>query len=44
MWAVRPGQFDHPMPCPEGTLRQLINHMLTGNLFFVSLATYGAAQ
>jgi hypothetical protein len=44
VWAVPPGQFDHPTPCLKWTLRQLINHILTGNLFFVSLATYGAAQ
>ncbi|GAA0626462.1 TIGR03086 family metal-binding protein [Kutzneria viridogrisea] len=37
--AVRPDQFDHPTPCTEWTVRQLINHVLTGNLLFVSLAT-----
>jgi hypothetical protein len=37
--AVPPDQLGHPMPCTEWTVRQLINHMLTGNLFFVSLAT-----
>src|SRR6185437_3009018 len=37
--AVRPDQLGHPTPCTEWTVRQLINHVLTGNLFFVSLAT-----
>jgi len=37
--AVRPDQFGHPTPCTEWTVRQLINHVLAGNLFFVSLAT-----
>jgi uncharacterized protein (TIGR03086 family) len=36
---ARPGQLGHPTPCTLWTVRQLINHMLTGNLFFVSLAT-----
>jgi uncharacterized protein (TIGR03086 family) len=37
--AVRPSQFGHPTPCTEWTVRQLINHVLTGNLIFVSFAT-----
>ena len=37
--AVRPDQLGLPTPCTEWTVRELINHMLTGNLFFVSLAT-----
>ena len=37
--AVRHDQLGHSTPCTEWTVRQLINHMLTGNLFFVSLAT-----
>lgn len=37
--AVRPDQLGLPTPCTEWTVRQLINHMVTGNLFFISLAT-----
>jgi uncharacterized protein (TIGR03086 family) len=37
--AVRPDQFDDPTPCTEWTVRQLLNHIVTGNLIFVSLAT-----
>ena len=37
--AVRPDQLGQPTPCTEWTVRQLISHMLAGNLFFVSLAT-----
>jgi len=36
---VRPDQLGYPTPCTEWTVGQLINHMLTGNLLFVSLAT-----
>ena len=36
---VRPDQFDGPTPCTEWTVRQLLNHIVTGNLIFVSLAT-----
>ena len=36
---VRPDQLGYPTPCAEWTVCQLINHMLTGNLLFVSLAT-----
>jgi uncharacterized protein (TIGR03086 family) len=36
---VRADQLGQPTPCTEWTVRQLINHVLTGNLFFASLAT-----
>lgn len=37
--AVRPDQLGYSTPCTEWTVWQLVNHMLTGNLLFVSLAT-----
>ena len=37
--AVRPDQFGEPTPCTQWTVKDLINHVLTGNLYFVSLAT-----
>jgi uncharacterized protein (TIGR03086 family) len=36
---VRPDQFDDPTPCTEWSVREVINHVVTGNLFFVHLAT-----
>lgn len=37
--AVRHDQLGLATPCAEWTVRQLINHVLIGNLLFVSLAT-----
>jgi uncharacterized protein (TIGR03086 family) len=37
--AIRRDQFDDPTPCTQWTVRTLINHLTTGNLRFVSLAT-----
>jgi uncharacterized protein (TIGR03086 family) len=39
--AVLPGQLDDPTPCTRWTVRDLINHVLTGNLRFVGFATRG---
>jgi uncharacterized protein (TIGR03086 family) len=32
-------QLGDPTPCTEWSLRELINHVVTGNLFFIHLAT-----
>jgi uncharacterized protein (TIGR03086 family) len=37
--AIRPEQYDGPTPCTQWTVRQLVNHVVTGNLIFASLAT-----
>ncbi len=39
--AVKPDQFDHPTPCTTWTVRQVINHIVTGNLFFASIVSGG---
>ncbi len=36
---VRPDQFDEPTPCAAWTVRDLLNHVVTGNLMFVAMAT-----
>ena len=36
---VRRDQFDDPTPCSEWSVRDVINHVVTGNLFFAHLAT-----
>ncbi len=39
--AVRTDQLDNPTPCTEWSVRQLLNHVVTGNLLFASFATGG---
>ena len=34
---VRPAQFDDPTPCTDWRVRDLINHVVSGNLLFVSI-------
>jgi len=36
---IRPDQLDDPTPCREWSVRVVINHLVSGNLFFVHLAT-----
>lgn len=38
---VKPEQLGDPTPCTEWTLRQLINHVVTGNMMFLSTITGG---
>jgi hypothetical protein len=35
---VHPGQLGDATPCTEWNVRMLINHVVSGNLFFVHLA------
>jgi uncharacterized protein (TIGR03086 family) len=37
--AVRPDQLGDPSPCPEWTVRDLINHLATGNLLFTAIVS-----
>jgi uncharacterized protein (TIGR03086 family) len=37
--AVKPDQLDNPSPCTEWSVREVINHLVTGNLSFVSMLT-----
>jgi uncharacterized protein (TIGR03086 family) len=39
--AVRPDQLDDPTPCTGWTVRNVINHMVTGNLMFISIVAGG---
>ena len=39
--AVKPDQLDDPTPCTEWSVRQLISHVVTGNLMFTSMVTGG---
>jgi uncharacterized protein (TIGR03086 family) len=39
--AVKPDQLDAPSPCEGWTVRELINHLVQGNLYFVSVLTGG---
>ncbi|MEN3310549.1 MAG: hypothetical protein V7603_6751 [Micromonosporaceae bacterium] len=38
---VKPDQLGDPTPCTEWSVRQLINHVVTGSLSFASLVTGG---
>jgi uncharacterized protein (TIGR03086 family) len=35
--AVKPDQLDGPTPCADWTVRQVINHLVTGNLLFANI-------
>jgi uncharacterized protein (TIGR03086 family) len=37
--AVKPDQLNNPSPCTEWTVREVINHLVTGNLVFISMLT-----
>jgi uncharacterized protein (TIGR03086 family) len=39
--AVRPDQLDDPTPCTAWTVRDLINHLTTGNLLFTAIVSGG---
>ncbi|GAA1938388.1 TIGR03086 family metal-binding protein [Amycolatopsis minnesotensis] len=41
--AVRPAQWDAPTPCAEWKVRDLVNHMTSGNRNYVSLVDGGTA-
>ncbi len=36
---IHPGQLSDPTPCSEWDVRMVMNHLVSGNLFFVHLAT-----
>jgi uncharacterized protein (TIGR03086 family) len=39
--AVRPEQLDDPTPCTAWTVRDVINHLTTGNLLFTAIVSDG---
>src|SRR6266536_237914 len=39
--AVKPDQFDDPSPCDGWTVRQVVNHLVTGSLAFTSMVAGG---
>jgi uncharacterized protein (TIGR03086 family) len=39
--AIKPDQLDDRTPCTEWTVRQVVNHLVTGNLVFVAMVTGG---
>lgn len=41
---VRPGQWTAPTPCTEWNVRQLVNHMVRGNLNYVDLLAGGTRE
>ncbi|MFC8128532.1 TIGR03086 family metal-binding protein [Streptomyces sp. NPDC057302] len=41
--AVRPEQWTAPTPCAEWNVRRLVNHMVRGNLNYISLLDGGTA-
>jgi uncharacterized protein (TIGR03086 family) len=39
--AIKSDQLDDPTPCTEWTVRQLLNHLVSGNLVFVAMVEGG---
>jgi uncharacterized protein (TIGR03086 family) len=36
---VKPDRLDNPSPCTEWSVREVVNHLVTGNMVFISMLT-----